>query len=215
MMKIIAFNGSPRKKEWNTITLLNNALQGAASKGAETELIHLYDLNFSGCISCFSCKKHSRKKDGVCSIKDDLSGILDRVRETDALLVGTPVYWHAESAATRAFLERLFFPYYNYSKDEKSLFPRQIRTALIYTMNVNAAIVKKAGYDTHFALTKRSFEMIFGQCELLLSTDTLQYDNYNNFDSEAFDGEAKRKRHEEVFPEECQRAFDLGVRLVS
>ena len=56
-MKVIAFNGSPRKKEWNTITLLKNALEGSATVGADTELFHLYDLKFSGCISCFACKK--------------------------------------------------------------------------------------------------------------------------------------------------------------
>jgi hypothetical protein len=39
LMKVIAFNGSPRKK-WNTATLLEKALEGAASQGAETELIH-------------------------------------------------------------------------------------------------------------------------------------------------------------------------------
>jgi len=50
-MKVIALNGSPRKK-WNTATLLKHALDGAASKGAETELIHLYDYNYKGCISC-------------------------------------------------------------------------------------------------------------------------------------------------------------------
>ena len=44
-MRVIAFNGSPRKK-WNTATLLKNALEGAESQGAETELVHLYDLNF-------------------------------------------------------------------------------------------------------------------------------------------------------------------------
>jgi multimeric flavodoxin WrbA len=55
-LKVIAFNGSPRK-EWNTSTLLKQALEGAESEGAETELIHLYDLNFKGCESCFSCKQ--------------------------------------------------------------------------------------------------------------------------------------------------------------
>lgn len=55
-MKVIALNGSPRKK-WNTATLLKHALDGAASKGAETELIHLYDYNYKGCISCFACKQ--------------------------------------------------------------------------------------------------------------------------------------------------------------
>ena len=54
-MKVMAFNGSPRKKKWNTVTLLKSALEGAASVGAETELVQLYDLDFSGCMSCFSC----------------------------------------------------------------------------------------------------------------------------------------------------------------
>ncbi|MCO5381118.1 MAG: flavodoxin family protein [Methanosarcina barkeri] len=54
-MKVIAINGSPRKK-WNTATLLEKALEGAVSEGAETEIIHLYDLNFKGCTSCFACK---------------------------------------------------------------------------------------------------------------------------------------------------------------
>ncbi|MDQ1253622.1 MAG: hypothetical protein QG646_2808 [Euryarchaeota archaeon] len=51
-MKVIAVNGSPRKK-WNTATLLEKALEGAASEGAETELIHLYDFNFKGEKRCF------------------------------------------------------------------------------------------------------------------------------------------------------------------
>ena len=46
-MNVIAINGSPRKK-WNTATLLENALEGAASQGADTELVHLYDLDYQG-----------------------------------------------------------------------------------------------------------------------------------------------------------------------
>ena len=52
-MYVLAINGSPRKN-WNTATLLNKALEGAAAQGVQTELIHLYDLNFKGCISCFA-----------------------------------------------------------------------------------------------------------------------------------------------------------------
>jgi multimeric flavodoxin WrbA len=51
-MKAIGVNGSPRKK-WNTATLLKKALEGAASEGAKTALVHLYDLDYKGCISCF------------------------------------------------------------------------------------------------------------------------------------------------------------------
>ena len=212
-MNVMAFNGSPRKKNWNTATLLNNALEGAASAGAETELIQLYDLNFSGCISCFSCKKISRKKDGVCAVQDDLTSVLDRVRNTDALIIGTPVYYGAESASTRALLERLCFPYNKYSKDRKSLFPRRISTALIYTMNVGQELLGTLGYDRHFSITKTALERHFGTCELLLCTDTLQFDDYSKYESEMFDTEAKIKRHAEVFPNDCKRAFELGVRV--
>ncbi|MBB5348677.1 flavodoxin family protein [Desulfoprunum benzoelyticum] len=214
-MKIMAFNGSPRKKKWNTVSLLNNALEGAGSAGAQTELIQLYDLNFSGCISCFSCKKISRKKDGVCAVQDDLTAVLDRVRKADALIIGSPVYYGCESAATRAFLERLCFPYLQYAKDVRSLFPRKINTAMIYTMNVPEQTVKLMGYDQLFERTKKMLEMHFGPCELLLSTDTLQYSDYDKFEAELFDKEAKYKRHAEVFPEDCKRAFELGVRLAS
>ena len=214
-MKVMAFNGSPRKKKWNTITLLKKTLEGAASAGAETELIQLYDLNFSGCISCFSCKKISRKKDGICAVQDDLTSVLDRVKNADALIIGTPVYYGTESASTRALLERLCFPYKDYSKDMKSLFPRRINTALIYTMNVNEELLKMFGYDRHFGLTRMNLEMHFGACELLLSTDTLQYSDYDKYASEMFDGKAKVKRHAEVFPKDCKRAFELGVRMAS
>ena len=52
----MAFNGSPRKK-WNTATLLNKALEGAASQGAETEIVHLYDLKFSRMPELFFLQK--------------------------------------------------------------------------------------------------------------------------------------------------------------
>lgn len=214
-MRIMAFNGSPRKTNWNTVTLLKHALEGAASVGAETELVQLYGLKFSGCISCFSCKKISRKRDGICAVQDDLTPVLDRVRDADALIVGTPVYYGSESASTRALLERLCFPYHKYSKDAKSLFPRRINTALIYTMNVNEDLLKMAGYDQHFGLTRMTLQMHFGTCEVLVSTDTLQYSDYDKYESEMFDAHAKVRRHAEVFPEDCTRAFELGIRVAS
>jgi len=214
-MKVMAFNGSPRKKKWNTVTLLKNALKGAASVGAETELIQLYDLNFSGCISCFSCKRINRKQDGVCAVQDDLTSVLDRVKHTDALIIGTPVYYGTESASTRALLERLCFPYNKYAKDMRTLFLRPISTAVIYTMNVSEEMLEAMGYRRHFALTKMILERHFGSCEVQLSTDTLQFSDYDKYESERFDKEAKAKRHAEVFPEDCKRAFELGVRMAT
>ena len=68
-MKVMAFNGSPRKT-WNTATLLEKALEGAGSQGAKAERIHLYDLNFKGCISCLACKTKGGKSYGRCAVKD-------------------------------------------------------------------------------------------------------------------------------------------------
>jgi len=78
-MKVLAINGSPRTK-CNTATLLNNALEGAASQRAETELVHLYKLNFKGCISCFACKLKNGESYGRCAVKDDLTPILKKLR---------------------------------------------------------------------------------------------------------------------------------------
>ena len=215
-MKVMAFNGSPRKKKWNTVTLLEKALEGAASVGAETELIQLYDLNFSGCTSCFLCKKLSRKRDGICLFEDGLTPVLERVQNVDAFIIGTPVYYGTESASTRALLERLCFPCNKYSKDvTKSLFPKRIPTGLIYTMNANEESIKALGYERQFGLTRTFLERYFGACELLFSIDTLQYSDYDKFESERFDKEAKLRRHAEVFPEDCRRAFELGVRMAS
>ena len=201
-MNIIAFNGSPRKKSWNTVTLLEHALAGAASAGCETKLVHLYDLKFSGCISCFSCKKRDRKQDGVCAVQDDLTQVLAEIREADAFIIGSPIYYGTESAATRAFIERLCFPYNSYAKDLHSLFPRKIKTGLIYTMNVGSDFMEQLGYQHHFNLMKSALERHFGGCELLLATDTMQYSDYGKYESELFDAEAKRRRHPEVFPED-------------
>ena len=86
-MKAIAVNGSPRKT-WNTTTLLSMALEGAKSAGVETERVHLYELRFTGCTSCFACKKKGNTNLGVCSMKDGISDILIRISTSDVLLLG-------------------------------------------------------------------------------------------------------------------------------
>ncbi|HSM89272.1 MAG TPA: hypothetical protein VLT56_04555, partial [Desulfobacterales bacterium] len=116
-----------------------------------------------------------------------------------AIRTGTPVYYGAESAATRAFIERLCFPYNKYAKDMRTLFPRRIKTALIYTMNVSEDMIEAMGYNRHFELTRTTFERHFGPCELLVCTDTLQFSDYDKYESERFDKEAKAKRNAEVF----------------
>ena len=108
-MKIIAFNGSPRK-EWNTATLLKKALEGASSQGAQTELIHLYDLKYQGCISCFACKKKDGVSYGKCAVKDVLKPIFEKVETADAVIFGSPVYLGTITGADAVVYGAVDFP---------------------------------------------------------------------------------------------------------
>jgi multimeric flavodoxin WrbA len=110
----------------------------------------------------------------------------------------------------RSFLERLVFPYLVYDPDRSSLFPKKIPTGFIYTMGADEGRAKEMGYEMQFRLTGMVLERIFGSSESLLVTDTLQFDDYAKFVSSAFDPEAKARRHREVFPEDCKKAFRLG-----
>ncbi len=211
-MKVIAFNGSPRKN-WNTATLLNHALEGAASQGAEIELIHLYDYNYKGCISCFACKLKDGKSYGKCPVNDDLKPIFKKVEETDAIILGSPIYFGMTSGMIRSFLERLMFQYLVYDGNYSSLFEKRIQTGFIYSMNVNQARVKELGYEQNLKGTEMAMKRIFGTVESLFVTDTYQFDDYSKYEVSGFNVEEKAKRRKDEFPEDCQKAFEMGVRF--
>jgi len=213
MKTVIAINGSPRKT-WNTAMLLGHALEGAASKGAKTELVHLYDLDYKGCTSCFSCKLVGGKSYGKCAVQDDLTPVLERILDADALILGSPIYVGTATGEMRSFLERLVFPYIVYDAARSSLFPKKMPTGFIYTMGADEARVKDMAYESQFRLTAMLLERIFGPSDWFMVTDTLQFDDYTKYVSSGFDPEAKARRRREVFPEDCKKAFEMGTRLM-
>ena len=211
-MKIIAINGSPRKK-WNTATLLEKALEGAASLGAETELIHLYDLEFKGCTSCFACKLKSGKSYGKCAMNDELTPVLGKLADANAFVLGSPIYFGTVTGEMRSFMERQLFPYLTYTRPPGSLFSRKIPTAFIYTMNVSEQLMKEFSYPVHIGLNENLLSRTFGQAESLCSFETLQFEDYDKVVFSYVDPEERRERHRMVFPVDCRKAFELGVRL--
>ena len=212
-MKLIAINGGPRKS-WNTATLLTKALDGAASQGAETELVHLYDLTYKGCTSCFSCKLKGGKSYGRCAVSDDLAPILGRIAAADALVLGSPIYLGAVTGEMRSFLERLTFPYLVYDRERSSLFKGKLPIGFIYALGAPEERIKEMGYDRQFKLMETITGRIFGgPTESLMVTDTYQFDDYSKYEVTAFDIEAKAKRRQEVFPMDCQKAYEMGARL--
>ncbi|AZV58370.1 flavodoxin family protein [Clostridium sp. AWRP] len=211
-MKVIAINGSPRKNK-NTATLLTKALEGASSCGAETELIHLYDQNYKGCVSCFACKIKNGKSYGKCALKDDLTPILEKVSNANAIIFGSPIYLHSVTGAMRSFLERLIFQYLVYDTNHSSLFPQKIPAGFIYTMNVTSEQFK-AEYEDELKSLQLYVEKTFGSFESLVINDTYQFDDYSKYVAPLFDEKKKRKVREEQFPQDCQNAFNMGVRFV-
>lgn len=211
-MKVLAINGSPRKK-WNTATLLEKALEGAASRGAETEFIHLYDLDYKGCTSCFACKLKGGKSYGKCAMSDGLTPVLEKIAHADAFLLGSPIYFGTVTGEMRSFMERLLFPYLTYTRPPASLFDRKIPMAFIYTMNLPEEMMKEYHYPVHMGLNENVLSRTFGQAESFCSFETLQFEDYDKVVFSYFDPEERRKRRKTVFPEDCRKAFELGARL--
>jgi multimeric flavodoxin WrbA len=212
-MKIIAVNGSPRKK-WNTAMLLQNALDGAASAGAETELVHLYDLDFKGCTSCFACKLKGGKSYGKCAMLDGLTPVLDTIAKADALILGSPIYFGTVTGEMRSFMERLLFPYLAYTNPPSGLFTGKIRSAFIYTMNVSEQQMKDFHYTVHTGLNESVLNRTFGYAESFFSFETLQFEDYDKVVFSYFDPEQRKERRRTIFPQDCKRASELGARLV-
>lgn len=210
-MKIMAINGSPRKNG-NTDNMLINLLAGAASAGAETEMIYLYDLNFRGCTGCMACKAKDNKSPCRCAMRDDLTPVLEKLHSADVVVFGSPVYFGNVSGEMRSFIERFLFQYLNYEDFSKPFSPPK-KTAWIFTMNVPASSMGEIGYTGMFAGYENMLKGFFGDCRTLFAADTMQVDDYSRYRLSNFDSDAKRLRHEKVFPGDCRKAYELGWEL--
>jgi multimeric flavodoxin WrbA len=216
-MKVLAINASPRKN-WNTQKLLDSALEGAKSLGAETEMIDLYDTGCMGCVSCFACKVKNSRTNGVCAQRDDMRPVLEKAREADVILVGSPVYFDMPTAGARAFLERFLFPLDSYNVVDgvrQRFLDKIVPSAFIFTMNCPRDLMAENDYETILSHNEKNMGRLLGYCETLYSCDTYQYKDYSRMDGNMFKEEAKAKHRDEQFPVDLQNAYDLGVRLVN
>jgi multimeric flavodoxin WrbA len=213
-MNVVAVDGGPRK-DWSTGTLLKSALEGAESVGAGTTLVHLYDLIFKGCTSCFSCKRKGNTCAGLCAMRDDLRDVLVEALECDVLILGSPIYFGEVTGEMRSFLERLLFPSASYDEFGRSDFARRVSCGFIFTMNCPMEFVKTVHYDVLLDNYARLLGILKGKTEILTSHENWQFEDYSKMNAAMFDVEARAKRREEQFPVDIRRAFEMGARLVS
>ena len=213
MKKIYAVNGSPRKNG-NTAQLLQKALEGAASAGAEIKLIQLADLNFSGCRSCFACKKLVNPAPG-CVLKDDLAETLKELFQSDGIIMGSPIYFGAESGLYRNFLERLFFPMLRYTNPPSSRAEKRIDFGFIYTMNVPENVMDEYGYNAYLQSQSQTPGLIFNSRNIytLYACDTHQFDDYSKYESSLFDASHKAEMRNTQFVSDLAKAFEMGRKL--
>ena len=208
--RIIAVNAGPRMG-WNTETLISEASKGAEAAGAVVERFNLFRLEkYTGCISCFGCKREQFK--GHCICRDGLTPVLDAIREADGLIIGSPNYLGELTASFRALYERLIFQNLTYNLETPCCNERPVPVLLI--MSSNAPDSAYMGLLRNYQQTLSRF---VGPTEILVSGNTLQLRDYSKTDWtwSMFDPETKKRRHETVFPRECQRVFEMGAALSS
>lgn len=208
-LKTIIINASPRKK-WNTAEVLDAARKGAESVGAETEYINLYDLVFKGCRSCLICKRKDKTK-GKCYWRDDLTPLIEKIFEADALIIGSPIYFGQPTSEFRALLERLIFCIMSYD-DGSSYFTGKVNVGIFYTMNAPIEFYEQSMKDS-LASNEFLFKYLNGEVVSYPVCDTLQVHKYSEYNMAGFSQEAKEKQLILQFPNDLEKAFEIAAEL--
>ena len=102
-MKAVCLLGSPRSRG-NSSTVAEYFCDSIKSLGAEVQTFALNKLNYKGCQACMTCKTKLDR----CVIKDDLTAVLDSIRETDVLIMATPVYFSDVTSQMKGLIDRMY-----------------------------------------------------------------------------------------------------------
>lgn len=104
-MKVIAVNGSPHK-EGNTYHAIRVVADELEKEGIEVEIMHVGNKAVRGCTACGMCRKNA---DGKCIFDDQVNEAIQKMKEADGLLIGSPVYYSGIAGTMKSFLDRLFY----------------------------------------------------------------------------------------------------------
>ncbi len=105
-MKVVAINGSPHKEgnTWHALKLVTKVLE---QEGIETEIINIGNKEIRGCIACNRCLV---KRNEQCVLPgDEVNNCIQKMKEADGILLGSPVHYSAMSATMKSFLDRAFY----------------------------------------------------------------------------------------------------------
>lgn len=105
-MKVLAINGSP-KKEGNTYHAIRAVALELEKEGIEVEILHIGNKQIGGCLACNRCVKN---RDEKCAMdKDCVNDAIQKMKEADGIILGSPVYFSAIAGNMKSFLDRVFY----------------------------------------------------------------------------------------------------------
>lgn len=144
-MKIVAFNGSPRKNG-NTYFLLKTVCDELEKEGIETEIVHVGGRDIHGCIACMECKKNLNNR---CTFDDDIiNEAVEKIIQSDGILLGSPVYFADLTSQMKAFIDRV-----GYLGRPNQLLKRKV-CASVVSMRRNGAIAAFNSMNNLFTISE-------------------------------------------------------------
>ena len=102
--KVVVVMGSPRKNG-NSVALAERAADGVEAAGGKVERYYLHDMDIKPCDACDACRGDSSDN---CIIEDDMQQLYPELREADALIIASPIYWFTMNAQTKLFMDRCY-----------------------------------------------------------------------------------------------------------
>ena len=210
MKRIMIIDGGPRRN-MNTAQMLQRFAEGAKSVGNDVEVktVHLYDMDYKGCMSCMACKLKD-KASNVCRFRDALSPVLEEIAQADGLVLGSPIYFGEVTGKMRAFLERLSFPWLSYN-DYSMTAPKRMPVVLIETMNGTPERNNSNGFGT----MERCITRALGEPQHIVAYNTCQVKDYSRYELGGFSEEAKHQWRDTHWEEDLQKAYEAGREMAS
>ncbi len=190
-MRILAIAGSPRRGG-NTDLLLEQAIAGANSVGAELERIVLSRLKIAPCIECNRCFKTGR-----CAVQDDFQQLYDKVLEADAIMLASPIFFMNVSGQTKAFIDRF-----------------QCFWALRHILNSSVPLPPGGAKRRAIFLSTAGFARTKFDCTLLTVRAFLSTIEARLIDTLCING-IDDKGEISAHPEALEQAYTLGAHLAS
>ena len=206
-MKAIVINAGPKRKDPNA-QLAKSAMKGIESTGADVEYVDLYKLDLSGCRNCLICKND--EETCKCYWKDEVSPLIERILDSDCLIIASPIFFTEPTSHYRALSERLIYCIVSFKTG--NTFKGKINVGLIYSMEYSVKYFEES-VRPHLKQSEGLLEMFNGKV-MIFSSRIITKNEYNNA-IENDELKDKLKLKENQFSMDLEKAFNMGVELCS